>query len=296
MINQLSILIPTYNHVCLELVKSLQAQAAALPNLEYEVLVADDGSTDRKTIYENREIRSLPYCRYIEREKNKGRAAIRNFLAEQALYPWLLFIDSDLHVDNPSFIQNYIQAEGEIRVGGIKIGGNASNLKSNLRYLYEKACEQQHDYLHRKKIGSKEFRSTNFLIAKHIIQKYPFDENIKTYGYEDVLFGKCISQKGYEITHIDNPIVLDQYETNYQFLIKTEEACRTLFLLRRELQGYSKLIEHAARLQHLKVVTPLLKMLYPWIGLHIKARLTGNKPSVFWFNIYKILYYIHLDE
>ena len=51
MINSLSILIPTYNNECLELVRDLQAQASILSStndLEYEILVADDGSTDKK--------------------------------------------------------------------------------------------------------------------------------------------------------------------------------------------------------------------------------------------------------
>lgn len=54
MINSLSILIPTYNNVCFELVKTLQAQAALLSDFEYEILVADDGSTDLSTITGNR--------------------------------------------------------------------------------------------------------------------------------------------------------------------------------------------------------------------------------------------------
>lgn len=70
MINTLSILIPTYNNVCVELVKSLQAQASLLysssdslsssSHFEYEILVADDGSTDERTIEGNRIINTLP--------------------------------------------------------------------------------------------------------------------------------------------------------------------------------------------------------------------------------------------
>ena len=119
MINTLSILIPTYNNVCIELVRSLQAQASLLSSpsdFKYEILVADDGSTDKATIENNRIINTLPHCRYIEREKNVGRSAIRNFLAKEAQYPWLLFIDSDLHIDNPLFIENYSQAEGDVVV------------------------------------------------------------------------------------------------------------------------------------------------------------------------------------
>lgn len=44
--NQLSLLITAYNKVCLEFVKTLQAQAYLLPDFEYEILVAGDGSTD----------------------------------------------------------------------------------------------------------------------------------------------------------------------------------------------------------------------------------------------------------
>ena len=119
MINSLSILIPTYNNVCFELVKTLQAQAALLSDFEYEILVADDGSTDLSTITTNRKINEIENCRYIEREKNVGRSAIRNFLAKEAKYEWLLFIDSDLHIDNTDFVKKYSLAEGKIIVDGI---------------------------------------------------------------------------------------------------------------------------------------------------------------------------------
>lgn len=295
MINQLSILIPTYNNVCIELVKSLQAQASLLPNFEYEILVADDGSTGKTTIENNRSINNLPHCRYIERDKNVGRAVIRNFLTKEAKYEWLLFVDSDLKVNHSDFIKKYILSEGKVIVGGIKIGGNPIILKDNLRYKYEKNSEKQHNYEHRKKIGNKEFRTTNFLISKDIIITTPFNENFKYYGYEDVLFGKAICQKGYHIVHIDNPILLDKYETNYRFILKTEEACRTLHQFRKELKGYSKLITYSELITRMIFVKPLLNRLFPWINLHIKSHLTGNKPSVLWFNIYKLLYYIHLD-
>ena len=39
---ELSILIPTYNDDCYDLVEQLARQAAAIDELEYEILVADD--------------------------------------------------------------------------------------------------------------------------------------------------------------------------------------------------------------------------------------------------------------
>ncbi len=47
----------------------MQAQAALLSDFEYEILVADDGSTDLSTITANRKINEIENCRYIEREK-----------------------------------------------------------------------------------------------------------------------------------------------------------------------------------------------------------------------------------
>ena len=296
MIHALSILIPTYNNVCVELVRSLQAQAAALFNFEYEILVADDGSTDNATIERNQIINEFSQCRYIVRKHNVGRAAIRNFLAKEAKHTWLLFIDSDLHISNPLFIQNYILSEGVVVVGGLKIGGNPQIWADNLRYRYEKACEIKHNYLHRIKKEDREFRTTNFLISKQVIEECPFDENFKCYGYEDVLLGKCIADKGYHVTHIDNPILLDEYEDNYHFLLKTEEACRTLYLFRKELKGYSKLIAYQDKLNRIPFFSYILKKVYPLCCLHIKARLMGKKPNVKLYNIYKLLYYIHLQE
>ena len=74
----------------------------------------------------------------------------------------------------------------------------------------------------------------------------------------------------------------------------TEESLRTLYQFRDELQGYSKIITYASKIErwHLKTIC---QKLFPVLSLPIKARLTGNNPSIFLFNIYKLMYYIHLN-
>ncbi|MBO7590721.1 MAG: glycosyltransferase family 2 protein, partial [Prevotella sp.] len=135
----ISILIPTYNHVCVELVSTLQRQASQLP-ISYEIIVADDGSTLAETIKANRAINDYTNSRYIERPENAGRAAIRNYLAEKASQPWLLFIDSDMVVRRPDFLRQYVDTPDEQAVwdGGICVGGDAKLLSRNLRYQYER--------------------------------------------------------------------------------------------------------------------------------------------------------------
>ena len=76
---ELSILIPTKDYVCTRLVKELVKQAMAIQDLSFEVIVADDGSDVQETIEENKAINQFPHCKYIIRETNIGRSAIRNF-------------------------------------------------------------------------------------------------------------------------------------------------------------------------------------------------------------------------
>ena len=82
----------------------------------------------------NKVIGQLEGVRYIIRQENVGRSAIRNFLFSQSKGDYILFIDGDLSLDNPDFIRRYTQVEGDVVVGGIRIGGNPEQWKGNLRY------------------------------------------------------------------------------------------------------------------------------------------------------------------
>ena len=291
--------------------ESLQAQASSLPNLEYEILVADDGSTDEYTIEENRIINQLDNCRYIERETNVGRAAIRNFLAQQAKHPWLLFIDSNMDVILSEYLSNYLNQikennadfEDSIHIKyGVIYGGyqikrddeTKERLKNNLRYIFESRCTQNGDYRERQANPYRDFHTSNFIVQRSIILKYPLDERFYHYGYEDVLWGKTLKDNHILIKHIDNPLEYDHFIGNMSFVSKTEESLRTLYQFREELEGYSKIIDYVQRLKRWHL-SHLCQKLFPLFSLPIKARLTGNKPSILWFNIYKLLYYIHLE-
>ncbi len=297
MINQLSILIPTYNNVCIELVKSLQAQASLLPNFEYEILVADDGSTGKTTIENNRSINNLPHCRYIERDKNVGRAVIRNFLTKEAKYEWLLFIDSNMNIISSQYLSSYLMAEEcDVIYGGYQIPRDKEaqeRQRNNLRYIFECKGIQNGDYKLRQANPYGNFHTSNFIIKRNIMLQYPFDERFRLYGYEDVLFGKTLKEKHIHISHVDNPLGYEHFIGNMAFVYKTEESLHMLYQFREELQSFSKIITYASKIErwHLKNIC---QKLFPLISLPIKAKLTGNKPSILLFNIYKLMYYIHL--
>ena len=290
----LSILLPVYNCHCEALVTELQRQCVEC-GTEFEIIVADDGSSVTSYVEHNLRIERLEGVRYITRKQNVGRSAIRNFLISQARGEWLLFIDGDLTLDNPHFIRRYLQTKSNVVVGGIRIGGDPDIWKDNLRYRYEKAYEQKNTLQDRQCHATKHFRTTNFLAHKDIMMEHSFDENFVQYGYEDVLFGKSLAMDHVAITHIDNPITLDFFESNSEFLDKTEQSLRTLYTFRNQLKGYSQLLETAEKIKKLHL-QKLVYAAYFLVGQRIKKHLQGNNPSIFLFNVYKLMYYIHHEK
>lgn len=297
MINQLSILIPTYNNVCLDLVRALQEQAAALPQLEFELLVADDGSTMASTVEANRAINALPHCRYIERKENTGRSVIRNFLAQQAQYDWLLFVDSNMSVITTHYLSTYQHqsAQADVVYGGYQVKRGDVKNQSNLRYIYECAARQNGDHNLRQLHPYSDFRTSNFLIRRSLILEHPLDERFYHYGYEDLLFGKTLQQLHVQIAHIDNPLGYEHFIDNAAFVDKTEESLRTLYEFRQELEGTSKVIAYAQKLERLHL-KGFFKATFPLYQKGLRRALVNKRPCVFLFNVYKLMYYLRLEN
>lgn len=289
----ISILIPTYNHTCVELVQSLQQQANQLP-ISYEIIVADDGSTLPHTIEANRAINNYTNSRYIERPENAGRAAIRNYLAYQASKPWVLFIDSDMVVRRPDFLRRYVETPKEQAVwdGGISVGGDANLLKNNLRYHYERAAEHEHTADRRQQEPYRDFHTANFMAPKQLMTEYPFDLRFRHYGYEDVLFGMTLESHRIPIYHLDNPLSFEVFEENEQFLNKTEEGLRTLYTFRHELKDGSRLLQ---RMEHLGWMMPLLRLFHQTTK-KLERRILLRHPSLFLFSLYRLGYFSTLSE
>lgn len=283
---ELSVLIPTYNSNCSDLVFSVHGMLKQM-NIPYEIIVADDGSTDEESVNSNRSIEKLENVKYIIRKENVGRACIRNFLALQAQYKWLLFLDADVTIDRSRFIQKYLEQDFDVILGGIIVVKRVKKLENNLRYIVESKYMESSTTAKRLRKQAKEFHTANFLVKRDIILKVPFNENFKHYGYEDVLFGKELNANGYHIHHINNPVTLIDFEENERFVEKTEESLRTLHEFKNELKGYSALLKYAW-------LKPVLKPLYHIIGKPIRNNLAGNNPKVSLFNIYKLLYYCNL--
>lgn len=191
----LSILIPTYNYVCVKLVTDLQQQAERL-ECPYEILVADDASEEAFK-RENRKINGIPGCKYIELQENVGRSRIRNILGHLARYDYLIFMDCDASVVGSDFLSRYmtVRNAAEVVYGGLVHPEQLPSPEVSLAYLYEKNAEPHFTAEKRALHPYKVFRTFNFMILRETFLKHPFDETITHYGHEDTLFGLALKKK-----------------------------------------------------------------------------------------------------
>ena len=291
---ELSILLPVHNNVCVGLVQQLLEQVATIRTLDYEIIVMEDGSTDAEFMKRNSSIATMSGCRYIVLEENIGRAAVRNRLAQEAHYEWLLLMDSDVQLQ-PFFLENYLkdrEEDADVVCGGVRILSDERLLENNLRYKYEYDAQPKHLVQLRQAEPYKSFRSTNFLIRRQTLLALPFDERIKGYGYEDVLFGKMLCMKNIPLLHIDNPVILSDFENNNEYLKKVEEAMHTLYSFADELCGYSPLLDGVKKSKY-KWAIRLWHALFGWIE---RDNLKGKSPSLTALKLYKLGYFLKIKN
>lgn len=302
----LSILLPSYNNVCVSLVQVLQRQADALRGkldkpFRYEIIVADDCSTDAACIDANRVIGDMLHCRYLRMEQNVGRAQIRNVLISESRGDYVLLIDSDLFLCDDNYLYKYATSTADVVYGGTRIGGeglamvdneaNTENLKGNLRYIYEKKAEPSHRAVFRQLRPNQEISVCNLYARRDIMEAHPFDSRFKAYGYEDVLFGKRLAESGIEVTHIDNPVLINEFEPNSVFMKKTEEAILTLCRFEQDLEGYSNLKTKVTTLGRY-IPLSLFRLWHRIMKNKEKRNLTGSKPSLLLFKLYKLGFFL----
>lgn len=300
-IAMLSILIPTHNYICTNLVKGLleQAQACFNGKENFEIIVADDASSDASTLMANKEIGLWEHCFFHKETTNVGRASIRNKLADMAHCKYLLFIDCDAGISRSDFIKKYITTA--IRTNTVVCGSlqNVPSMPSprhSLRYLYEERADRTLRTMnYRSAHPYGQFSSFNFLIPKDLFQRIRFNEQCTQYGYEDAIFGKNLQQQDISIVHIDNPLIHLGIETNDEFLKKTEISLQTLHSFGHEAATYAQ-IARISKTIHSLGLSPLLCLWHRIFASCEQKNLLGEKPSLLIFQLYKLGYFNALNS
>lgn len=281
----LSILIPTHDYTCYKLVLDLHEQAEQL-GVPYEIIVAEDGSRSQVDIIANHKIEELSHCRHIQRRENVGRAAIRNFLTDEAKGDLLLFMDADGRVTDKDFLEKYVAAgrEHDVVCGGIKTPDVCHDPTRRLRWSYERAYEQHNGRI------SKEFRSFCFLISRRVSERVRFDERYRHYGFEDVQYGAELAAAGFQIHGIDNPLENQDIETNEAFLRKTEEALRSAHRFRADIGERVTVVRTYEKYKHWNLAGAV-RLFFRLFRRPMRHNLLSPHPSMFWFSVYKLGYY-----
>lgn len=285
---QFSILIPVYNVHVKTLVESLLEQAKA-SKLEFEILCIDDCS-ELSISYINQKLNLLDQVNYKVLASNIGRAAIRNLLFKEAKYEHCIILDCDLAIENPKFIQNYLEAfqDNAILVGGHYYNKEApQNEKEFLHWLYGSSIEAR-SLSKRKQAPYHSFMSSNFACTKTDFDRVRFNESLVDYGHEDSIFAIDAKQKGLQIVHIDNPVLHLGLDEQDVFLAKQKKAITNLKALLNDpryaslLGDYSKLIKWSKK----NFIYQLIKL----FESSIYKNLHSTKPRLLALQLQKLIW------
>ena len=284
----LSILIPVYNYPVLPLVNELVKQCND-SGITFEILCQDDASNSQKNI-QNQKINLIPHCSFFVNEVNLGRGKNINSLAQKAKQDWSLILDCDTFPTDSNFIQKYIDdvsnSSKKIIFGVIIYENKKPDKEQLLRWIYGQKRETQ------------SVLTSNLLIKKEVFLKYPFDESITKYGYEDLCFFSVLRKNNFEVSLIKNPTFHLNLETSDVFLNKTKIALENLVFLytsKKISSEDSKIIKAFELLKSLKL-TQFSAFLLKRNQTKIEKNLLSENPSLFLFDLYKLGYFSSLKE
>ncbi len=226
----LSICIPIYNTSIPTLIHELYKQCK-VNEIPFEIICLDDASSLFKE--ENKIISNYGEVTYAELPQNIGRSAIRNRLAEQANYEYLLFLDCDVAILTTDFISKYIttiHSNASVVVGGRTYIQNQFTEETKLHFHYGNSREVIP--ANKRAINPySAFVTGNFLIRKDIFSSIKFLSSLTEYGHEDTLFGIELKKSAIPIIHISNPVAHIGLERNEIFIQKQLTAIKNLSTL-----------------------------------------------------------------
>jgi len=297
-ISMLSVLIPTYNYNVFPLVSLLQKQCEENA-IVYEIIVLDDGS--KSLLNEaNEKINTLPCSTFRSLPNNIGRSAIRNLLAQEAQYEWLLFLDADTLPKDENLIKHYLPyMNNEIKVvyGGIKYQPQQPEDKDLLRWIYGNEREALSPPK-RRELPHSRLLTLNFLISKKIFAVVKFNEGIPNLRHEDTLFSYELKMAGIKVEHIENEVYHLGLESSQIFLKKSEESVEGLkYLLDHKLLPYDY-IGIATTYRKFKITgfAVLTAFGFKLVKGIFRKNLLGSNPSLFIFDLYRLGYLCSLKK
>jgi hypothetical protein len=292
----LSVLIPVYNYDIRLLVNTIHNQLRDC-DVKFEIICIDDCSEKSYSLI-NTEINNLSNTSYTISNKNIGRIAIRQALAEQANYEWLLFLDADVMPKMDNFISNYTSLlfpNYDAIYGGFAYKQEQPKDDYMLRWVYGTSNEQV-SASKRNQTPYKIVISANFLIKKAIFKRLNSQITQRGYGYDNY-FGALLKSNEQKVFHIDNEVYHLGLEPNENYLNKIEQSVDTLLKLESngDLQQTENTLYNTYKLLKKLKINHLFSWIYKVYKNRFKKNLLSSKPKVSVLQFYKLSYICFQD-
>jgi glycosyltransferase involved in cell wall biosynthesis len=299
----LSILIPVFNYRMEPLVSELIEQCTRL-NLHVEIVLLDDGSKAEFKAANKALQQQFAAVRYLENSKNEGRSVSRNKLMLEAKGQWFWFLDCDgrAHLNNKLVETFWQQKEEKTLLSGGRIYASEppADKSKYLHWLWGSTRELI-DSEKRMTDPVNNFLSNNFLVSRQLMQFVQFSTALNGYGYEDTLFAAHCLESGFDIKHIENPVLHEGLESTEAFIAKIEESLHNMVRLDNLYKNRNKEIPLNSRLYRLyKKMRRIPKfIIVPFARISasmLKKRLQNGMLNLFWFDVYRLCYAICLPH
>lgn len=285
---KISVCIPIYNFDVRELIYNLKKEIKN-NSIDGEIILIDDASDENFKHINNELLNQVK--EFILLEKNVGRSKIRNLFLKHTDGDYLLFLDCDVKIDNENFLTNYLKEIQRNRVvevvyGNFKIDSAYSKTLRN-RYSVEKeifSVERSSDF--------SLLKTVNFIIKRDIFKKFPFNEHLVNYGYEDFVFAKTLEFGNVKFSAIQNPVIHIDDTSNEIFLNKTEIAIHSLYQLSQDSKNELFIKDIKVFKVAKKIIKAGLKNIflnfYTLIETRIKKNLLSENPNLKYLDLFKL--------
>jgi len=206
---RLTVVVPFFKYDVVPLAQRLLALARPLKE-PVAIVFVDDASPDPQwwqAVWQVLAQSDLP-CALGVLGRNRGRAKVRNYLAQITASPYLLYLDADMWPDRDDFLARYLQwlSEGEV---GVIYGGRSADkvIMQGPDYELHRVMTELREALPatvRREQPAYSFYSCNFLVSRHILSAFPLDEAFTGWGWEDCEWALRVAEQ-FPIRHEDNP-------------------------------------------------------------------------------------------
>lgn len=260
---RVSIIIPCYNHGHY-LQEAIDSVEQYQPQEDYELLIINDGSTDKNTIGILQKLENEGY--QIIHQENKGLAGARNQGIKESSGDYILPLDSDNRI-RPTYISKGIQILDKYKDVGVVYGNRQLFGEENQIFIPP-------EFSIRWQLVQNHIDACA-MIRKNVLKKLDgYDADMPVMGYEDWELWIRIYKAGYKFYHINK--VLFDYRVDESSMVhntkKEEKHKRVIYYIHQKHLDLLSSEYRRLRLEQFEMSVSLVKPLFQWLK-NIRSRI-----------------------